>query len=161
MESLTLRRIRWFLWLIVGGATIGMAVELVLMGHHEDVNQFVPLALAAAAVPALVWAAVRPGVVALRALQFVMLCYVGAGIIGIALHAQANAEFQWEMDPAIGGLDLVRAVVEATAPPAFAPGLMVHLGLLGLVYTYRHPALREDGLDGATGDRPDSHGSST
>jgi len=32
-------------------------------------------------------------------------------------------------------------VVEATAPPALSPGLLVQLGLLGLVYTYRHPAL--------------------
>jgi hypothetical protein len=32
-------------------------------------------------------------------------------------------------------------VVTAKAPPALAPGVMVQLGLLGLVYTYKHPAL--------------------
>ena len=71
----------------------------------------------------------------LRLLQFVMLTYIGTGVIGITLHFKANAEFQREIDPSLGGLALFWKVVEATAPPALAPGVMVQLGLLGLVYT--------------------------
>jgi hypothetical protein len=29
-------------------------------------------------------------------------------------------------------------------PPILAPGLFVQLGLLGLLYTFRHPAAREE-----------------
>jgi hypothetical protein len=45
------------------------------------------------------------------------------------------------MDPSLSGWPLFVKVVTAKAPPALAPGVMVQLGLLGLVYTYRHPAL--------------------
>jgi hypothetical protein len=100
--------------------------------------------LGAVALGLIVWAAARPGVVGLRALQFVMLTYIGAGITGITLHFKANAEFQREIDPSIAGAALFWKVVEATAPPALAPGVMVQLGLLGLVYTYKHPALGDD-----------------
>jgi len=31
----------------------------------------------------------------------------------------------------------------AKTPPALAPGAMIQLGLLGLVYTYRHPFIRQ------------------
>ena len=83
----------------------------------------------------------------MRLLQFVMLTYIGTGVIGITLHFKANAEFQREIDPSLGGLALFWKVVEATAPPALAPGVMVQLGLLGLVYTYKHPALNEPDFD--------------
>ena len=35
----------------------------------------------------------------------------------------------------------------AKAPPALAPAGMIQMGLLGLLYTYRHPALRQPMLD--------------
>ncbi len=80
------------------------------------------------------------------------------GIIGITLHYQANAEFQREIDPALGGLALFWKVVEATAPPALAPGVMVQLGLLGLVYTYKHPALGEQEFGAGRKDTGGVHG---
>jgi hypothetical protein len=143
-ESPTLRNIRRFLALLVTGGILAMAVDLVLIGHYEDSNQLIPLAVAVAGVATLGWAALLPGVVAMRAVQFVMLCFIGTGLVGITLHVQANAEFQREIDPAISARDLLWKVTEATAPPALSPGFMAQLGLLGLVYTYRHPALRED-----------------
>jgi hypothetical protein len=36
---------------------------------------------------------------------------------------------------------LFSTVMTAKAPPAMAPGAMVQLGLIGLVYCYRHPAI--------------------
>lgn len=152
-ESTTLRNIRRLVLLVVVGGTVAMGVDLILIGHYEDANELIPLAVAGAGLLAVGWATVRPGVVALRLTQFVMLCFIGAGIIGITLHFQANAEFQREIDPAISTIDLFWKVVEATAPPVLAPGLMVQLGLLGLVYTYRHPVLRAQEL-GESGDSP-------
>jgi hypothetical protein len=121
----------------------GMSAELLLIGHYEDEMQMIPLGSAAAALGLVGWVAFRPGVLALRLLQFVMLVFLGAGITGVTLHFNANAEFQREIDPAIGPAELFWKVVEATAPPALAPGVMVQLGLLGLVYTYRHPVLQD------------------
>jgi hypothetical protein len=38
------------------------------------------------------------------------------------------------------GMDLLSKAMTGAAP-ALAPGAMIQLGLLGLVYTFRHPAL--------------------
>ena len=148
-ETAALARIRWAVLALVALGTIGMSVELLLIGHREDSNQAIPLVVAAAGLLTIAAVVVRPRAGLLRLLQFVMLTYAGSGIIGIALHYQANAEFQREIDPALTGLALFWKVVEATAPPALAPGVMVQLGLLGLVFTYKHPALNEQEFGGA------------
>jgi hypothetical protein len=142
-EAPTLAVIRRVLLALVALGTVGMTVELSLIGHREDSNQVIPFVVAALGLVTLAGVAARPTVATLRLFQFVMLTYAGTGVIGITLHFKANAEFQREIDPAIGGRELFWKVVEATAPPALAPGVMVQLGLLGLVYTYKHPALRE------------------
>ena len=142
-DARVLSIIRYALLALVALGTAGMVTELMLIGHHEDANQLIPLWVAAAGLLSLVAVAIRPSVGTLRLLQFVMLAYLGTGVIGITLHFKANAEFQREIDPSLGGLALFWKVVEATAPPALAPGVMVQLGLLGLVYTYKHPALNE------------------
>jgi hypothetical protein len=45
------------------------------------------------------------------------------------------------MDPTQSSWTLFTKVMTAHAPPALAPGVMAQLGLLGLIYTYQHPAL--------------------
>ncbi len=69
-----------------------------------------------------------------------VLCVVAAAL-GTYLHYRGNAEFEREMDDAADGLVLLwRSLRGAT--PALAPGALAQLGLLGLIGTYRHPALR-------------------
>jgi hypothetical protein len=149
-----LRVIRGGILAIVVLGTVGMSTELVLIGHFGDATQVIPLVLGGLALGVIAWLAARPGPVALRALQLVMLLFIGAGITGITVHFNANAEFQRDIDPSIGGAALFWKVVEATAPPALAPGVMVQLGLLGLVYTYRHPALGAEPFEFSSGDHP-------
>ena len=67
-----------------------------------------------------------------------MLLFVAAGIVGVYLHYQSNVEFELEMNPAAAGWELIRESLTG-AMPALAPGTMVHLGLIGLLYTWRHP----------------------
>ena len=71
-----------------------------------------------------------------------MLLFVAAGGFGIVLHYRANVEYQLESDPGLKGRALMWKVLAAKSPPALAPGVMAQLGLLGLAYAYRHPALR-------------------
>ena len=58
----------------------------------------------------------------------------------LALHYRGNAEFELEMMPALGGLDLFWKSMQG-ATPALAPGAMVQIGLVGLAYCFRHPLL--------------------
>jgi hypothetical protein len=148
LESPTLAAVRRIILGLVALGTIGMTAELLLVGHYDDANQLIPLALAVAGLLTLLAVSVSPRAAVLRAFQFVMLLYAGAGIIGITLHYKANVKHIHEVDPGLEGSALVRKVVTSAAPPALAPGLMVQLALLGLSYTYKHPRLKGVEADG-------------
>lgn len=132
---------RRFLLGILLFATVGGTVELLLLGHVEDPPQWIPLALMTLGAATLAITALRPTKGGVRLLQALMTLFILSGFVGMALHFRANLEFQQEVDPSLRGRALVWKALRAKAPPALAPGVMVQLGLLGLVYTYRHPAL--------------------
>jgi O-antigen ligase len=122
-------------------AMVGGTVELLLLGHVEDPPQWIPLVLMGLGVAALVTTAVRPTMGGVRLLRALMALFILSGFVGMSLHFKANLEFQKEVDPSLAGRALVWKALRAKAPPALAPGMMVQLGLLGLVYTYGHPIL--------------------
>lgn len=122
---------------------VGISVELWLLGHDEDLKQLIPFILAGLALVTVVGMQVRPGRGVVRAFQAVMLLFVISGGVGSVLHFQVNMEFQLEMDPSLRGWPLLQKAIRAKAPPALAPGAMIQLGLIGLVFTYRHPSLGE------------------
>jgi hypothetical protein len=119
----------------------GISLELLLMAHVEDVYQQIPLWLAAAGAAMAVLTALRPSAGAVQLLRTVMTLFLAGGALGMYLHFQVNLEFQLEMDPALSGRALFEKAILAKAPPALAPGAMIQLGLIGLAYTFRHPAL--------------------
>lgn len=119
----------------------GISLELWLMAHTEDVYQLIPLWLAGAGVAAGVVVAIRPSIGTVRLFQAVMVLFLISGVIGMVLHFRVNIEFQQEMDAALSGLALLQKAILAKSPPALAPGAMIQLGLIGLAYTFRHPAL--------------------
>lgn len=121
--------------------TLGSMAELLLLGHVEDLLQGIPVVLLVLVAAALVATVARPTPRGVRLLQAVMALCVLGGMAGTVLHFKANVEFQQEVDPSLAGRALVWKALQAKAPPALAPGVMVQLGLLGLVYTYGHPAL--------------------
>lgn len=122
----------------------GIATELWLLGHYEELDQFIPLGLAALGVVAIGAAAVRPTSTTVRWVQAVMLLMVVSGFLGVWFHYQATTEFQLEMDPSLRGWALFAKAIVAKAPPALAPGAMIQLGLIGLAYTFRHPAVAKE-----------------
>ena len=83
----------------------------------------------------------------LRTFQATMLLCVVAGPVGMWQHYTGNVEFELEMTPAMSGLELFGEAMTG-AMPALAPGAMVQLGLLGLLYAFRHPAFRAPAPDG-------------
>jgi hypothetical protein len=128
------------LWVLVFGMT-GTLAELVLLEHTESKTQWIPLVLLAISMIAAVIAGVRPARVTLLALRVIMTACILAGAIGLYLHYTGNVEFELEMYPGLGGRELFwKSITGAT--PALAPGAMIQFGLLGLIYTWRHPRLR-------------------
>lgn len=123
--------------------TGGTSLELLLLGHYEDRWQLTPLVLGGAFLAASLWYGLsrsRRPVLLLRALS---LLTAASAIVGIVLHFQANLEWELEVTPDLQGLALFREVITG-ALPLLAPGAMLQLGLLGLLFTYRHPRLATD-----------------
>lgn len=122
----------------VGAA--GTMVELMLIGHFEDGWQLAPLVLLAAGVAAAGWVSLVGARASVRTFQLMTVLLIGAGAIGLWLHWRANSEFEREVSPSLTGVAFVWKAIRGASPPSAAPGTLIHLGLLGLAYTLRHPA---------------------
>jgi hypothetical protein len=139
-EAPTLAGIRWLILALLTFGMIGTAADLLLLDHYEDLWQVPPLVLIAAGLAAAAATAARPTGASVTALRWLMVLFIVSGLAGLLLHFNGNREFQREMDPSLSGWPLIVKVVTAKAPPALAPAAMIQLGLLGLIFAYRHPA---------------------
>ena len=133
-------RIRSLLLALVLFGAAGLVLELLLLGHYESPWQWAPLVVLTLTFATGLAAWRRPGPRALGAFRALMMVCLAAGLVGVILHYKGNLEFALERDPELSGLALIWKCLRG-ATPALAPGAMAQLGLLGLVYTYRHPAL--------------------
>ena len=125
-----------------------MLLELLLIGHDEMATQFAPLVLLALGLLVSVATLIVPRATLVRTLQLLMVFFVAAGVIGVVLHYQGNEAFELEMSPSRAGLSLVTKTLTG-ATPVLAPGSMSLLGLVGLAFTYRHPALGSQPVRGS------------
>ena len=119
-------------------------VDLLLLSHHEDTAQLIPIGLLAAAILIAIVHGIRPTGLNVRALQGAMLSVLVAGVAGVGFHLNGAAGFQLEIDPSQTWWQVARKAVRAQSPPVLAPGAMLQLGLIGLVYTFRHPVIGKD-----------------
>jgi len=147
----TLRRALFFVLLI---GMSGTGFELLLLGHTEGWRQWIPLALIFFGLAMALWHGCRSTVLTVRVLQVVWLAFVVAGVLGMYFHYQGGMEFKLESNPALKGWDLVWQVIHSKAPPLLAPGALAQLGLVGLIYTYKHPLLG-DTKSGKTSEQGD------
>lgn len=116
---------------------LGIVAELLLLQHTGSVWELIPLVLIALALVILTWHAITGHPASVRAVQSIIGLFLIAGVAGIALHYQSSMEFKLETNPSLNGWALFWAVMSAKTPPALAPGAMIQLGLLGLVYSYQ------------------------
>jgi hypothetical protein len=136
----TVAIIRRALLVILLLGLLGILAELLLLGHTEGAWQISPIALIAAALAVLPWYSASKSPASLHALRGVMALMLLSGVVGVWLHFDANIEWERESNPSLGGMPLYRAALSG-AMPVLAPGAMIQLALLGLAFTYRHPAL--------------------
>lgn len=144
------RLVRRALLAILAIGALGTGVELLLLKHTEDWWQWAPIVMLAAALMLNLAVALVPVAASVRALQALMLLFLITGIVGTWLHYKGNVEWELERVASLSGLELFRAAIMG-ATPTLAPGTMVQLGLIGLLYTYRHPALQRPSPQSSTG----------
>jgi|CXWL01.1.fsa_nt_gi hypothetical protein len=126
-------------WVLVVGV-VGILTELLLLGHDDDTLQFIPLGLGGAYLLAFIWYGAARGRGAVLAVRIVSGLACVSSAVGIFLHYRANVEWELETTPTMHGLELFREAVTGSLP-LLAPGAMLQLGLLGLLWSHRHPAL--------------------
>jgi hypothetical protein len=119
--------------LIIG--LIGTEIELFLLKHTDGFWQIVPLGLVGAAIVVVAWCAFTDNSASLRVLDVVMIAFIASGAAGVVLHFKGNIEWERERTPGISGSPLVRQALMG-ATPTLAPGTMLQLGLVGLIYSY-------------------------
>lgn len=135
-----LSRIRGFVLGALVLGIVGTGAELLVAGHTEDALQWAPLILLLLSVIALAWHAAVRSAASVRLLKAIMILFILAGAVGLVVHWQGKMEFKREMDPSLSGAKLFLEAMKSQSPPALAPGVLIQLALLGLTYTYRHPA---------------------
>lgn len=132
--------IRKLLLAVIHLGIVGLLAELLLLGHTESTFQWVPIVSLGLGLAAALAVALRPGPGVVRAFRGVMGLFLLAGAVGVYLHLDGNYEWALERSSSLAGWELfVEAITGAT--PVLAPGALAQLGLLGLVLTFRHPAL--------------------
>jgi hypothetical protein len=134
-------RMRAALLGILALGMVGTGLELLLLKHTEEVWQLLPIILIAIAIVLTALVAVRPGAGLLRGFVALMALFVLSGFIGVVQHFRGNVRDAGESNPSLSGSALYREAVMGTTP-ALAPGAMLQLGLIGLLFTFRHPVLR-------------------
>ena len=136
---------RRLLLALVAFTAVGLVPELLLLKHYDSVWQLIPFAVLAAILVTTVLAWRRPTRRSLAAFRVVMWLSIAAGVAGVVLHAKGNWEWALERDDTLHGWPLIWKILRG-ATPLLAPAAMAQLGLLGLLYTYRHPALERGAL---------------
>ena len=119
---------------------VGTVSELLLLEHFEDAWQWAPIVLIALVIVTLAWHGLDRSAASLNVLRSLMVLCIVSGALGLLLHYRGNVEFELEMYPDLSGWKLFRDSMMG-ATPALAPGAMVQIGLVGLAWTFRHPAL--------------------
>jgi hypothetical protein len=135
--------LRRLLLLLVLLGVVGLEVELALLRHAESFSQWIPHVTLLIGLLSTLVVFLRPGRATLRVFQVVMIIFIAIGVLGLYLHYRGNVEFALERDPSLGGVRLIWKALRG-ATPALAPAALSQLGLLGLLYSYRHPALAAD-----------------
>jgi hypothetical protein len=130
---------RWLMVALVIGV-VGTGIELLLLKHTEGFWQLAPVGLLGLSLAIVAWYGVAKSRAALRALQGVMALFVLSGGIGAIQHFRGNIVYERESNPSLSGTELYKSAMMGSTP-ALAPGAMLQLGLIGLLYTFRHPGL--------------------
>lgn len=130
-----MRAVRQALLVILLLGLVGMEIELFLLKHTDGFWQLVPIVLMGAAVVAVAWYSISGGTASLRALQGIMTLLLAAGLVGTVLHFDGNLVDAKESNPSLAGSLLYREALMGSTP-ALAPGTLIQLGLIGLLYAF-------------------------
>jgi hypothetical protein len=118
----------------------GTWMELLLLKHTEGFWQLVPVVLTIGGTVLVAWCAISANRAVLRTLQVLSAVFLISGIVGVVQHFLGNIGYERESNPGLAGMELYKLAAMGSTP-LLAPGVMLQLGLIGLLYTHRNPGL--------------------
>ena len=140
-------RLRRVLWAVAVATYLGAAVELVLVEHWAEWQQWIALVAVAVALAATAGGWRAPSAGTLRAVRVASGAVLALSLLGVGFHLWGNLAFSREVAP--GDSLWERAADTLTGGnPAFAPGMLAVAAALALGATVGHPAWKA-GPDGS------------
>jgi len=126
---------RWILGIFLF-TLAGSGAELLLLEHTEGIWQLIPLILMGISLISLIWMLGSRSMLSIRIFQLTMSLFIISGLLGTWQHFSGNREFELEMYESMKGWELFWESMKG-ATPVLAPGTMIVLGLLGMIYTFQ------------------------
>ena len=112
---------------------IGLVLELWLIEHYEDLLQFIPLLCVALAGILLIADCYSNAAWIRKSFKGLLVTNAICAFVGVYLHLKANFEFEKEIYVNETTLNLLINSFSG-ALPVFAPGSLIILSLLGMLY---------------------------
>jgi hypothetical protein len=131
--------LRPLILVIMGIGTLGILGELLLLEHYKFDSQWIAVMLTLLTGVCTVILALNPKAQVMRVVQLALLLVVLGSAFGVLEHVKTNYD-RMENGSNVSGLSLIWQALKGRAA-ALAPGALAQLGLLGLLFTYRHPNL--------------------
>ena len=135
-------RLRLFLLALAAFLCLGTVVELIFQEHYKEPMQFVPLVFSVIGVIVIAAVIFKPSRATITTLRVVMGFGVLASLIGVYEHIEQNMGFVLDIKP---NTPMADAFLESLrgAAPLLAPGLLAIIGVIAIMGTYEHPALKK------------------
>jgi len=117
----------------IAALLFGLGLELWLIEHYEDVLQFIPLLCVALAGILLIADRYSNAAWIRKSFRALLIINAICAVVGVYLHLKANFEFEKEIYVNETTLNLLINSFSG-ALPVFAPGSLIILSLLGMLY---------------------------
>ncbi|MER3437798.1 MAG: hypothetical protein C4346_09555 [Chloroflexota bacterium] len=130
-----LQRLHRFLHLLAAAMFAGTIAELIAAKHYQDGVQFIPFALCAAGLIAVLAAWRRPDHKTLRSVRVLLIVIALGSLWGIWEHVEGNLAFVHEVRPHADTATVIRSTLQGGAP-ILAPAALAAAAAVGIAATY-------------------------
>ena len=145
-------RLRGVLWAVASAVYVGAAVELALVEHWAEWEQWIALVAVGVALAATASGWRRPSAGTLRAVRVASGAVLAVSVLGVGFHLWGNFEFSLEVSPGDTAAERLWDTLSG-GNPAFAPGMLAVAAALSLAAAWRHPGRAPEAAPSADGPR--------
>ena len=138
-DAQTLRCVRLLILAAIAAALIVTEAELLFVGHTGSNNgQVIAVVLVSLGLITVSCHAILRNTSSIVVLRLTMYLFLIFGIDGLFTHYHWAVQSALKSQPTLVGMPLVYATLSGKIP-LLAPGMLIEIGLLGLIYTFQHP----------------------